>query len=160
MKRPRLTSCAATAALLLATLVTTIWAPEAHAGGFFLPGKGVRPLGRGGVVVVSGAGDLNSIWYNPTNLATLTDTKLTVDMALIDLDFTFDRAPRQLDNGQTVTYDQVQNDAPPKADPEATKPITTPKPSPAEALLKEREAAAAAALPPPLLLAVLPPAWG
>jgi long-chain fatty acid transport protein len=114
MKRPRLTGCAATAALLLATLC----APEAHAGGFFLPGKGVRPLGRGGAVVVSGAGDLNSIWYNPANLATLSDTKLTLDMALIDLDFTFERAPRQLDNGQTATYDPVQNDAPPKADPQ------------------------------------------
>jgi long-subunit fatty acid transport protein len=103
---------------LTALLLASLCSADALAGGFFLPGKGVRPLGRGGAVVASGQGDLNSIWYNPANLATLTDTTVTVDLALIDLAFTFDRAPRTLENGDVVTFEQVQNAAPPKADPQ------------------------------------------
>jgi long-chain fatty acid transport protein len=106
------------AGLVAALLVGALCALDAHAGGFFLPGKGVRPLGRGGAVVASGQGDLNAIWYNPANLATLEGTTLTVDLALIDLAFTFDRAPRTLENGDTIFFERVANEAPPKADPQ------------------------------------------
>src|SRR5271154_1505254 len=40
----------------------------AHAGGLYVPDRGVRPLGRGGAFV-AGADDLGAIWYNPAGLA-------------------------------------------------------------------------------------------
>lgn len=108
--------------LALATLaaVTTLaaGAETAHAAGFFLPGRGVKPLGRGGAYVASGGGDLNSLWYNPANLAGLEQTRLTVDLSLISLDMEFQRAPRVADNGDTITYPAVANEAPPKPDPQ------------------------------------------
>jgi long-chain fatty acid transport protein len=91
---------------------------EASAAGFFLPGRGVAPLGRAGAFVASGEGDLNSLWYNPANLATLDRVTFTIDLALIDLDFQFQRAPRTTRNGDVITYDRVSNLAPPKPDPQ------------------------------------------
>ena len=92
-------------------------AGDAFAAGFYLPGRGVRPLGRAGAMVASGNGDLNSLWYNPANL-TLDKFQLTVDLALIDLAFEHTRAPRTLDNGDVRTYDAVKNEAPLKTDPQ------------------------------------------
>lgn len=105
--------------LALAVLALALALPNsAHAAGFYLPGHGVKPLGRAGAQVAHGQGDLNAIWHNPANLGGLTETKLTVDLALIFLDFEFQRAPRELDNGETKTYSAVSSDAPPKPDPQ------------------------------------------
>ena len=88
------------------------------AAGFSLPGRGVRPLGRAGAYVASGGGDLNSLWYNPANLAGMEELQLTVDAGLINLSFDFQRAPRTLDNGEVRTYEPVSNEAPPKISPQ------------------------------------------
>lgn len=102
----------------VALLVFLLAAGEAAAAGFYLPGRGVKPLGRGGALVVSGEGDLNSLWYNPANLAPLDELTLTIDLALIHLDFEHTRAPRELPNGESRTYETVHNQAPPKLDPQ------------------------------------------
>lgn len=109
-------SSAAVAALLV--VFATFVSDSALAAGFYLPGHGVKPLGRAGAQVAHGQGDLNAIWHNPANLAGLSNTKLTVDLSLIFLDFDFQRAPRELENGDTRTYAKVSNDAPPKPDPQ------------------------------------------
>lgn len=91
---------------------------DAFASGFYLPGHGIRPLGRAGAFVVSGEQDLNSIWHNPANLAGIDELQLTVDAALINLSFEFQRAPRTLENGDVVNFEKVSNEAPPKVDPQ------------------------------------------
>lgn len=99
-------------------MLLTLGLSQASAAGLFLPGRGVKPLGRAGAFVASGEGDLNSLWYNPANLAGLTGTTLTIDLALIDLNFEFQRAPRVRDDGQVITYEKVANSAAPQADPQ------------------------------------------
>jgi long-chain fatty acid transport protein len=100
------------------TLALLLIAGEAFAGGFYLPGRGVRPMGRAGAFVASGEGNLNSLWYNPANL-TLTDgLQFTVDLAVVDLAFDFQRAPRTTQGGDTVTYAGVQNSAAPQPIPQ------------------------------------------
>ncbi len=109
----------ALAALLSLTAAFWLTPSNADAAGLFLPGRGVKPLGRGGAFVVSGDGDLNSLWYNPANLALLEGTTLTVDLSLIDLSTTFQRAPRTRDDGSVITtYDPVSNEAPPLTNPQ------------------------------------------
>ena len=50
---------------LIALIVLFVLFPlSAEAGGLWLPGHGVGPLGRGGAVVAND-GDLNGFWYNP-----------------------------------------------------------------------------------------------
>ncbi len=88
------------------------------AAGFHLPGHGIQPLGRAGATVASGGQNLNSLWHNPANLAGMESLKLTVDMALINLDFEFSRAPRTMPNGEIRRYGTVENDSPLKADPQ------------------------------------------
>ena len=92
--------------------------PAAQAAGLFLPGRGVKPLGRAGAFVASGEGDLNSLWYNPANLAALGGSTLTVDLALVDLEFEFERAPRVLPSGEIERYEAVRNEASPQAIPQ------------------------------------------
>jgi long-chain fatty acid transport protein len=101
-----------------AFLVVTLFATEAFAAAFYLPGRGVRPLGRAGSYTVSGEHNLNSLWYNPANLGGMEELQLTIDLGLIYLDFKHTRAPRELENGETQTYDQVSNQAAPKPDPQ------------------------------------------
>ena len=109
--------------LLLAPVVATLFAMASPTGalasGFYMPGRGVRPMGRGGAYVASGGGNLNSLWYNPANLATLQDTQLTLDMAIIGTFSKFDRAPRETEGGGTVEYPQVSNQSAPDPDPQA-----------------------------------------
>ncbi|MFB6352300.1 MAG: hypothetical protein ABEN55_19115, partial [Bradymonadaceae bacterium] len=81
---------AALAAFLLATLAPA----SAEASGFYLPGRGVRPVGRAGAYVASSGGDLNAIWYNPANLAALEKTQLTLDASMLGTFSSFKRAPR------------------------------------------------------------------
>lgn len=105
---------------LFAATVVTICAlsADAWAAGFYLPGRGVKPLGRAGAYVAGSEHDLNALWYNPANLGGMTEFKLTVDFALIGLIFKHQRAPRTLENGEVITYPEVKNEAPPKSDPQ------------------------------------------
>lgn len=91
---------------------------EAAAAGFFLPGHGVKPMGRGGAFVTSGGGDLNSLWHNPANLAGMEALTLTVDLALIDLAFEFQRAPMTNEDGSVTQFDRVSNEAAPITNPQ------------------------------------------
>src|SRR5690554_1426817 len=102
----------------LAASLTMLPAAPAEAAGFYLPGRGVRPLGRAGAFVASGHGNLNSLWYNPANL-TLTDgMQLTVDVGLIDLSADFARAPRTDEYGEEFSYGKVSNESWPQASPQ------------------------------------------
>lgn len=91
---------------------------DALGAGFYLPGHGIRPLGRAGAYVVSGEQNLNSLWHNPANLAGMKELQLTIDAALVNLSFDFQRAPRTLENGDVVTFEEVSNEAPAKPLPQ------------------------------------------
>jgi long-chain fatty acid transport protein len=91
----------------------------AEAAGFFLPGRGVEPLGRAGAYTAAGEGDLDSLWYNPANLALLDQRQLTVDFSLIGTFQRFHRASRQTQDGRTKDYDPVSNQALPPPIPQA-----------------------------------------
>lgn len=96
-----------------------LFAPtHAEAGGFYLPNRGVRPMGRGGAMVASGGGDLNGIWYNPAHLAGIESTKFVGDVAVLGAFSSFKRAPRTTRSGETETYPRVSNQALPVPDPQ------------------------------------------
>ena len=92
---------------LTVALLSVLVVSDAYAAGFFLPGRGVKPLGRGGAYVASSGQDLNALWYNPANLAGMEELQLTIDLSLIELGMEFTRAPRTTDNGDTVTFTQL-----------------------------------------------------
>jgi long-chain fatty acid transport protein len=80
----------------------------------FLPGRGVRPLGRGGAFT-AGADDLDSISYNPAGLGELADVRrtggryhLAVDLGLVSEDVSYTR----VDSGGVV-QPTVRNSASP-----------------------------------------------
>jgi long-chain fatty acid transport protein len=56
------------AVLSLLVTLAILPATPAGAGGMFLPGRGVRPMARGGAFT-AGADDLNALAYNPAGLA-------------------------------------------------------------------------------------------
>lgn len=92
--------------------------PQANAGGFFIPGRGVRPMGRAGAYVASGEGNLNSLWYNPANLHGMEGLTFTGDLSLITSFVEHQRSPRVTDSGNRVTYPAVSNDIGPHPDPQ------------------------------------------
>jgi long-chain fatty acid transport protein len=102
----------------IALMAVLLIASEVFAGGFYLPGRGVRPMGRAGAFVASGEGNLNSLWYNPANLTLSDGLQLTVDLSVVDLAFDFKRAPRTNRSGETVTYARVQNSGAPQPIPQ------------------------------------------
>lgn len=104
-------------AAVSAVLCVSLMAAEVFASGFYLPGRGVRPLGRAGAYVASGDGDLNSLWYNPANLSLSDGLTLTVDASAVDLSFDFHRAPR-IEDDRRISYDPVSNSAPPELIPQ------------------------------------------
>lgn len=82
---------AAVAPLLALLLGATTGA--AHAGGQFLPVRGVRPAARGGAFV-AGADDPGALWYNPAGLAELLGgarMELLLDAALVGHEVTYTR---------------------------------------------------------------------
>ena len=106
-------------ALATAAAVTGLSVPQtADASGFYLPGRGVKPMGRGGAYVAAGGGNLNSIWYNPANLSLLEGTELVVDTSLVTTQSKFQRAPRTRRNGESETYNPVKNQAGPHPIPQ------------------------------------------
>ncbi|MFB6262218.1 MAG: OmpP1/FadL family transporter [Bradymonadaceae bacterium] len=114
------TTRAAPFALLVVSVVVAQLGGEgtARASGFYMPGRGVRPMGRAGAYVATSDGDLNALWYNPANLAGIEELTLTVDLAVIGSFSSFDRAPRTTESGETKTYREVSNSAAPKPDPQ------------------------------------------
>src|SRR5262249_8832365 len=96
---------------LLVALVPSL----AHAGGMFLPGRGVRPFARGGAFT-AGADDMNALGYNPAGLADmLSEGKwhLLLDVGIVaeSVDYT------RVDSGG-VTQPAVHNGpAPPAGGP-------------------------------------------
>lgn len=106
------------ALICLVSGVTLLPAAPVEAAGFYLPGRGVRPLGRAGAFVASGEGNLNSLWYNPANLTLSDGLKLTIDAGLINLNSDFTRAPRTDENGEQITYGKVSNESAPQASPQ------------------------------------------
>lgn len=88
-------------------------AAPAQAGGLWLPGVGVEPLGRGGAVVAGGE-DPNVLWYNPAALTVVEGHQLTFDVTLIHLAYEFARADATARNGETVSFDPVENEASPQ----------------------------------------------
>ena len=103
---------------VLTLLFICLFSADAFAGGFYLPGRGVKPLGKAGAFVASGGGDLNSLWYNPANLATITDLQLVIDLGLINLSLEHTRAPRTFENGDVENFETIENSAAPKIDPQ------------------------------------------
>lgn len=99
-------------------LLVLLSAESAFGAAFYMPGRGVRPLGRAGAFVASGHQNLNSMWYNPANASGFGDFTLTIDAALIHLNFEHQRAPRTMDDGTLRTYPLVKSDAPPQPIPQ------------------------------------------
>lgn len=81
----------------------------ALAGGFEVPDRGARALGRGGANTV-GAVDGTALHYNPGALAKQRGTRLTYNHALIWHDTRFARAPVSFGPDAGTTFDEVRND--------------------------------------------------
>ena len=70
-----------TPALLLAAFALLALPTEAHAGGFYISDRGVRPAGRG-FAFVAGADDPQALWYNPAGLG-FSGQQLLIDANLL-----------------------------------------------------------------------------
>jgi len=81
----------------------------ALASGYFLPGRGVRAMSRGGAFVV-GTNDSSALWYNPAQLAGQKGTRLHLDAAVIIPKMRFTRYPTE---GVDEIYYPVENQASP-----------------------------------------------
>ncbi len=83
--------------LRLVPLLLVLLAPSlAHAGGFYLAPRGVRPLSRGGAYV-AGVEDPHANWYNPAGLA------YSGDQILVDANLTlFEAWFTRVDGGGTT----------------------------------------------------------
>lgn len=80
-------SRAGTTLALSATLASA--AATAHAGGMYLPTRGVRPTGRGGAFV-AGADDLSATWFNPAGLGHVRGSAALIDASFVSqaIDYT------------------------------------------------------------------------
>lgn len=78
----------------LVCLVLVAAGGAAHAGGVYLPFRGVRATGRGGAFV-AGADDAEALWDNPAGLAALAggpeSVQLLLDAAYVGHDLTYTR---------------------------------------------------------------------
>ncbi|MCB9637659.1 MAG: outer membrane protein transport protein [Myxococcales bacterium] len=89
---------------------------QAHAAGFYLPGRGVSSMARGGTGI-AGADSLQAMWYNPANLAAFKGVNLLIDAGVIFSGSDFQRSDRTRPDGTTEKFSLVQNEAPPLPDP-------------------------------------------
>ncbi|MBK07855.1 MAG: hypothetical protein CL920_21965 [Deltaproteobacteria bacterium] len=102
--------------IALSLLTFHLTGSYAWGAGFYIPGRGVQPLARGGASI-GGGETLQSLWYNPANLVELKGFQTLIDAGVIFTHVTYQRASRIDDNGQLKTYDPVKNEAPPLPDP-------------------------------------------
>ncbi len=110
MSKPSLSLVTVACALLVMPAV-------ADASGFFLPFRGVRPMGRAGAVAVEGGGP-HAMWYNPGALTQLDPgTHILLEGSLTMLNSTFTRTPRLEPNGDLRVYEPVSNEKPPDVIP-------------------------------------------
>jgi len=70
--------------LILVAALLAAHGPRAHAGGMYLPTRGVRPTARAGAFV-AGADDLGALWFNPAGLAATSGGKK--NQFIFDLSF-------------------------------------------------------------------------
>lgn len=77
-----------------AIAILCLAAGTAHAGGQFLPVRGVRPAARGGAFV-AGADDPGALWYNPAGLAALiggaTKHEILLDIGIVGHEVSYSR---------------------------------------------------------------------
>ncbi len=92
--------------LLAVICILTALPRGSHAGGLFMPGHGVRGLGRAGAFT-AGGDDPGGIWYNPANIGGLEGLQLLIDGTMIFLNMDY----RRLDSGGNL-LPPVSNDGP------------------------------------------------
>jgi long-chain fatty acid transport protein len=85
---------------------------RADAAGFYLPGRGVSGMLRGGASI-AGADSLQAFWYNPANLAAFHGFQLLVDAGLTIPTGSFQRANRVNEDGSVTQYERADNQATP-----------------------------------------------
>ncbi len=97
---------------LVASLALVSLAPrDAHAGGFYLLDRGVRPLGRGGAFV-AGADDAHAFWYNPAGL-TEAGNGVLLDASLVLFSNTYTRSARPDPSMAPVGFAPVEGNGAP-----------------------------------------------
>ena len=74
-----------------AFLLCLALSPDILASGYYVPGVGIKPLGRGTATTVS-SDDATAAWHNPARLAAIQGTSLLVDAAWVALESTFKRS--------------------------------------------------------------------
>jgi long-chain fatty acid transport protein len=90
----------------LALAASSLALPDAHAGGFYLTDRGVRPLGRAGAFV-AGADDPHAFWYNPAGLASAGNGVL-LDASLVLFNNTYGRVAQPDPSMMPVSFRTVQ----------------------------------------------------
>ena len=93
-----------------------LFSSVAQAAGMFLPSRGVHPLSRGGASI-AGGDTLQTIWYNPANLVEMKGISVLVDVGVIVSSARFARQSRKSEEGGTINYEAVDNEASPIPDP-------------------------------------------
>ena len=94
-------------ALATVTITATIGdLATAHAGGMYLPIRGVRATGRAGAII-AGVDDVSALWINPAGLAAIDAPSGLVDAAFVHQSVEHQR----IDSGGT-TQPSVSNQAP------------------------------------------------
>lgn len=94
-------------------LIALLTAPAAQASGYYTSDVGVRAFSRGGAYV-AGADDLLALWYNPAALTRVDGGQVTVNVAGVGQDVTFDRQdyPGEGVDGADLITEPVENQAP------------------------------------------------
>jgi long-chain fatty acid transport protein len=80
-------------------------AASAHAGGMYLPTRGVRPTARGGAFT-AGADDLGALWFNPAGLAHLggaSRRQFMLDVGYVTQSVTYERIDSGFNEHPEVT---------------------------------------------------------
>jgi long-chain fatty acid transport protein len=83
----------------------------------WIPLHGVVPSGRASAVT-AGIRDPNAIYFNPAALALIDEHTLLVDAAWIDLWLSFQRADAVARNGESISFEEVNNESPGIAAPQ------------------------------------------
>jgi long-chain fatty acid transport protein len=97
--------------LALAALLASALPRAAHAGGFYMTDRGVRPLGRGGAFI-AGADDQHAVWYNPAGLIHA-GRGLLLDASLVNFNNRYTREAQPPGGGEVVTFRSVEGEAAP-----------------------------------------------
>ena len=91
---------------ILCSLFSVLCSSTAEGGGLFLPGHGVRGLGRAGAFT-AGGDDPGGIWYNPASIGDIRGYHALVDASVVVQSMAYQR----VDSGGNV-YDPVDSENP------------------------------------------------